>query len=189
MHEDYYRKMVIDHEKHLETLTSSVSHLTNIVGSTNSKLDDVIAVITQQNVLVERMNNLDNNVADAFKREGGRIDRLEQVSGDSGCSLAKKLCSSYEVLDEKLKVANKRIDTTNVSVKTVDTKVEGTVSSNVVRWALSLLMVYSIGFGTYVVSSLHKFDNALVSHIASDNAVKNTATRQALLNSGHANED
>lgn len=78
MNDDGYRDMVIDHDKHIDQLTNSVTILAGNVKSTNEKLEDVIDVITHQNVLQERMANLDMNFKESFGRVHHRTDNLEE---------------------------------------------------------------------------------------------------------------
>lgn len=77
MTEEGYRDMVIDHDKHLDSLTQSVCTLADNVKSTNNKLDDVIDVMQTQNVLTERMSNLDHKFRDSFERVHTKIEDIE----------------------------------------------------------------------------------------------------------------
>lgn len=160
--------MVISHDKDIETLAGSIEHLALNVGETNHKLDNVIDVITQQNVLVERINNLDTNVAESFKRAWKRLESLETTAATGGCSIAKTATAANNLLDEKLKVVGKRISENTDNVKVLNGKVDNTITSTVVRWVMGLLVFYSIAFGTYVVSSIHETDTLVSAYIAKD---------------------
>lgn len=160
--------MVISHDKDIETLAGSIEHLALNVGETNHKLDNVIDVITQQNVLVERINNLDTNVAESFKRAWKRLESLETTAATGGCSIAKTATATNDLLDERLKVVSKSISDNTENVKVLNTKVENTVPSTVVRWVMGLLVFYSVAFGTYIVSSIHETDTIVSTYIAKD---------------------
>ena len=168
MTDDKYKDMVISHDKDIETLAGSIEHLALNVGETNHKLDNVIDVITQQNVLVERINNLDTNVAESFKRAWKRLEILETTAATGGCSIAKTATATNDLLDEKLKVVSKSISDNTDDVKVLNTKVENTVPSTVVRWVMGLLVFYSVAFGTYIVSSIHETDTIVSAYIAKD---------------------
>ena len=176
MTEENYQDMVISHDKNIDILSASIASLATHVGTTNKKLDDVIDVITHQNVLVERMNNLDANVSESFTRAWDRLGKLETSSDTTGCAPAKALVKEKEVVAEKLKVVNNRLHNVEVDVKEVSSN---SFTSTTIRWALGLLIFYSVTFGVYVVKSQHSTDKTLSSYIAKDTAV-NEATSKKL---------
>ena len=67
MKDEDLRDLVIQHDKHMDVLATSVEQLAQSVATTAKKLDDVIEVISTQNVLIERMNNLDNNLKESLQ--------------------------------------------------------------------------------------------------------------------------
>ena len=69
--------MVMQHDKHLDSRTSCVKTLADSVGTTNKKLDNVIEVISTQNVMVERMNNMDVNMKEFAKHIRARVSTVE----------------------------------------------------------------------------------------------------------------
>ena len=175
MTEEDYRNMVIHHDKHIDSLSASISNLAGSVSSSNNKLDTVIDAITHQNVIIERMNNMENNVAESFKRAWGRLGKLEETSSGVGCEAAKLLHKEKDLANEKMKVANKRIDSLETDVKVVTT---GNISGGTLRWLMGLLVFYSITFGVYAVTSLHEIDTALSSYIARDTEIRETTSRR-----------
>jgi len=76
MNEEKYRDMVLDHDKHIDTLANSVSELVN-------KVDKMIDVITKQNVLAEKISNMDTNLKDSFKRIHERVEKVEETANNS----------------------------------------------------------------------------------------------------------
>ena len=168
MKDEDYKDMVIAHDKHIDLLASSIESLANNVGATNGKLDDVIDVITQQNVLVERMNNLDTNVAESFNRAWGRFEKLEDMASHDGCEVAKKLHQDKELFNEKLKVSNKRVKDLEDDVKDTTDKIANTVSASTIKWAIGIFLSYSVIFGAYVVDTMHETDNTVNSYISAD---------------------
>ena len=83
MTDDNYRDMVIDHDKHIDSLTTSVQVLADGISSSNKKLDDVIEVITHQNVLVEKVENIDRDARESFARVHSRVDKLEGTTSET----------------------------------------------------------------------------------------------------------
>ena len=47
-----------EHDRHLDTLSNAVTSLANTTAKTNDKLDNVVDVMSKQNVLIEKMSSL-----------------------------------------------------------------------------------------------------------------------------------
>jgi len=95
MSDDEYRDLVLQHDKHIDKLATSIEHIAGAVGTTNRKIEDVLSVISQQNVLMEKFTNMETNLKESFNRVHGKIRNIEVKQNETGCSL--------------LVVANKRI--------------------------------------------------------------------------------
>jgi len=78
MTDDNYKDMVINHDKHIDSLTSSVRVLADGIHASNKKLDDVIEAIMKQTVLAERVDNLNRDAKESFDRVHKRVDSLEK---------------------------------------------------------------------------------------------------------------
>ena len=102
MSDDEYRDLVIKHDKHIDKVADSVEHLAKAVGSTNRKLDDVIEVINKQNVLMERVSNMEINLKESFSRVHARLDLLENTHVGSGCSAMRLAIKNEDVIKEDL---------------------------------------------------------------------------------------
>lgn len=115
MKEEDYRDMVIDHDKHLDSLTQSVNVLADNVKNTNNKLDNMIDIIQTQNILTDRLSNLSHNFKDSFEKVHAAIDEIEDIQRTF-------------------------------------------ISSTIVKWFAAILIAYTVSFGTYVVSEIHRLD-------------------------------
>jgi len=151
MNDQDIRDLVIKHDAHIDTLATSIEQLANGVGATNKKLEDVIDVITQQNILFERVNNMDKDIAESFTRAKDRIKVVEDTIKEQGCELAKDLNREKDTFGEKIVVANKRIKDLEELSRTY-------VPGPMIRWAAFVFLTYSITFGVYVVTELHTID-------------------------------
>ena len=173
MTDENYKDMVINHDKHIDMLSSSIVSLSTSMDSSNQKLDTVIDALTHQNVIVERMNNMDINIAESFNRAWHRLGKLEDTAANSGCEASKILRKDQSVSDEKAKVANKRINDLEDVVHNSDNITSGTV-----KWVLGLLLFYSVAFGGYVVTTIHDNETDLSTYIAKDNESHTSTVRQ-----------
>lgn len=77
MQDDDYRDLIMQHDKHIDKLALSVEHIAMAVGSTNLKLENIIDVISKQNILMERFSNLEVNLKESFGRVHSRLEKLE----------------------------------------------------------------------------------------------------------------
>ena len=75
-----------EHDRHIDTLSRSIEALADTNGATNIKIDKLIDTIGKHNVLSERVSNIDKNIIDSFARRDARLDALESVQKETGCS-------------------------------------------------------------------------------------------------------
>lgn len=133
------RDLVIKHDAHIDTLASSIEQLAIGVGSTNTRLESVIDMLSKQQVIEERVNNMDKELDESFDRVHTNIRELKDTSKETS------------VNHEKITVANKRIDKLEAATSSLP-------SSMLVRWVVGLFVLYAVSFGTYVVQSIHTSD-------------------------------
>lgn len=86
MSDEDYRDLVLAHDKHIDKLANSIEHIAGAMGSTNRKLEDVINVISTQNVLMEKFTNLEINLKESFNRVHEKIKNVEDTQNKTGCS-------------------------------------------------------------------------------------------------------
>jgi len=155
MTDEHYKEMILTHDKHIDRMSSSIETLAGSMGETNKKLDGIIDVISTQNVLIERFNNLEENLKESFGRVHGKIQVLEEAHSTTGCAKM----SSVEM---SIKSVGRSLDDVRNQVKIVEEHQENSVSSSTVKWVGGFLLTYSILFGTYVVEELHRMDQAQI---------------------------
>ena len=144
MHDDYYKEKVIEHDKHLDTLAVSLNGLTKSVESTYTKLDDILAVISQQNVLMEKFTSLEQETRTSVKTINSDIRAMHEVQDNRGCPMLR-------VETGRLDVIVKTVDAMDEEIKAIDGKV---LPASVIKWVFLLLIGYSITFGVYVTQTL-----------------------------------
>lgn len=132
MSDEDYKDLVTTHDKSIGIMAASIDHLATAVGTTNNKLEDIVNVIGQQNVLMEKFSNLESNLKESFDRVHSKTSALER---------ANKL-----IAEETKKI----------------------ISPGIIKWILGIVVVYTVTFGTYIVSELHRLDNVTAMHFAED---------------------
>lgn len=86
MTDEDYRNLVLAHDKHIDKLASSIEHIAGTMNGTNRRLEDVIDVISTQNVLMEKFTNLEINLKESFNRVHEKIKNIEETQNKTGCS-------------------------------------------------------------------------------------------------------
>lgn len=71
------KALVVSHDKDIGLMSQSIEHLVNAIGTSNSKMEDIIDVISVQNVLAEKVTNMDGQLKESFNRVHGKVDILE----------------------------------------------------------------------------------------------------------------
>jgi len=66
----------------IDVMSKSIEHLASAVGETNVELKEVVKAITDQNVLAERVHNLEGNLEESFNRVHSRSRRIEESVKD-----------------------------------------------------------------------------------------------------------
>ena len=78
MKDNDVKDLVIAHDKHIEVMSQSIEHLADAVGTTNRKMEDIIEVLSNQQVQAERLSNMDENLRESFERVHNKIANLEE---------------------------------------------------------------------------------------------------------------
>jgi len=100
MTDQEYKGLVLQHDKHIDRLADSIEHIAGAVGSTNRKLEDIIDVISKQNILMERFSNLETNLKESFSRVHEKIRDLEVVQGGGdGCGALRNTTKRVDKLE------------------------------------------------------------------------------------------
>jgi len=99
MTDEEYKGLVLQHDKHIDRLADSIEHIAGAMGSTNRKLEDIIDVISKQNILMEKFSNLESNLKESFGRVQEKIRNLEVVQSGDGCAALKNAAKRVDKLE------------------------------------------------------------------------------------------
>ncbi len=64
-------------EMNTNQLATSIEHLVSSIGATNTKLDTLSVLLSNQNVLTERIASMDKECVESFNRIYKRVDKIE----------------------------------------------------------------------------------------------------------------
>ena len=161
MKDEDIKDLVVSHDKHIGVMSKSIEHLADAVGTTNRKMEDIVEVLSTQNVLLERVNNIDHAAKEAFGRVYKRMETIEEIHLGPGCAAVKDAETAIEANGERVKVANKRIDD-------LENDNKNRVPHWLIKWALGALTVYAVSFGSYTVGAIHNLETEVSTHVAED---------------------
>ena len=158
MTEEEHKKLSVHTDKNLEILTHSVTQLTNNVNTINSRMEDMLKLMADHNVMTERLNNMDSNMKEFSARMGERLLSLEESHSGSGCQAMRSA-------EESIKAVGKSIDTVRDRVKESEIKLNDTITATTTKWLVGILIIYTVSFGTYVVQGIQGLEKQAVEKI------------------------
>lgn len=140
MNENDKMDLLLVHDKHIEVMSQSIEHLAEAVGNTNKKMDNIIDVMSSQNVILEKVNNMDTNLKESFNRVHDKIRVIENAQNADGCTT--------------LRVQSEHITNNDREIKALKDLQKNAVPQWLIKVLLGVLIVNAVSFGTYVVSSI-----------------------------------
>ena len=140
------RDMVISHDRILEYLSKASADSQVATAKIMDKLDGIASIANSQNVLSERMQNMETNVREGFDRRDDRLGKVEHTQTNEGClnvkaalSIAKKNAIAITDLQNTIRDETER----------VNSKMDSFVSSTLIRWAFPLLVAGITSYATF----------------------------------------
>ena len=152
------KDMVILHDKHIDSLATSIETLAAGVLETNHKIESMLEIMAKQNILIERMNNLDGNLRESFSRVHKRLDKLETIQSSSDG------CTALKIEHQKVNDIKRSQDVLRTDVDTLEKTSQTFVTSGTIKWGLVLALTYILAFGTYVNRTMHYIELSTVSN-------------------------
>jgi len=141
MTEDERSDLLMLHDKHIDVMSQSIEHLAAAVGTTNRKMDDIIDVISAQNVINEKLVNMDTNVRESFNRVHDKIRVVEDAQNTAGCSALK-------VLNGGVTVNTKDISAIHDDIGDLQIEQRKHLPHWAIKWLATILVMQAIAFGT-----------------------------------------
>ena len=131
---------------------------------------DILSLIETQRQLVEYLKNdnkyislqqkldtMDRELVESFKRVHDRVDNIDHIqSNDNGCTSVKFLKKDLIITQSSVSSLKDSVKSCQKSVSDLKIQESGVLSSNSLRWAIGMILVYLVSFGTYVVKNITK---------------------------------
>jgi len=157
MTDETLKELVLKHENTIEKLASSVESLVISQGETNKRLEEIGRYLTKQVIFDNKLEAMDKDLSDSFKRVHKSIDTLEDTqNSNSGCKSVQLLKKDTEGLEKGYVQMAGAMGHIRITAEKMEKQIDSMPSPATIRWFVGLIAVYMISFGTYVVSSLQQ---------------------------------
>jgi predicted nuclease with TOPRIM domain len=156
MTDDIMRDLVTKHDAVITNLVSSVEHLVNSQTETNKRLEEITKFLTKQVVFSSKLESMDKELVDSFKRVHKRIDDLAEIQASStGCGSVRLLTKDIERISSDIDKLVTVITDHETSRIKLESYVNSFVSPTALKWVGAFIVGYTVTFGTYVVQSFN----------------------------------
>ena len=153
---------VLQHDAAIVSLTQSIEHLAKAqsrmseeIKETNKRLEELMRYLTKQQVFTNRLEALDKELEESFKRVHRRIDEVVLTQrSDNGCSSVKLLHKDVEAIAKETKRLVTIIEKHEEKIEEHNAKLQKSLSPALLRWAGGIIIAYGVTFGVYVFQTL-----------------------------------
>ena len=103
------KEKVIEHDYAINAMVKSIQELSETTKDSNVKLGDIAKSMGKQELILEKLANLEGNTKDSMNRVHKRIDKAEQLSEDCRTKMEKVEISNTSQ-EANIKSNQKRLD-------------------------------------------------------------------------------
>lgn len=103
------KEKVIEHDYAINAMVKSIQELSDTTKDSNVKLGDIAKSMGKQELILEKLANLEGNTKDSMNRVHKRIDKAEQLSEDCRTKMEKVEISNTSQ-EANIKSNQKRLD-------------------------------------------------------------------------------
>jgi len=163
MTDDAMKDLVLKHDSTITQLATSVQNQSKSVedlvksnNETNKRLEEISRYLAKQAVFDSKLEAMDRELSDSFKRVHKRIDEMDNIQTSAiGCKSVQLLNKDVQSISkDTIRLVGTLEDTKN-ELHAVGKRIDDLPSPKVLQWSIGLVIVYLVSFGSYVVTSLH----------------------------------
>ena len=166
MTEEALRELVLQHDTSIQKFAQSIEHLAKAQSTTSQeikelskRLEEIMTYLAKQQVFSTKLDAMDRDLVESFKRVHHRIDVIEKTqASDSGCNSVKLLNRDVMALTKEVNRLVGIVEEHRLNIESLDKANAKSVSPNYIRWAGGLLITFLVAFGTYVVQTFNKLE-------------------------------
>ena len=183
MTDETMKDLVNKHDLSIAQLIQSVDHLVTTQAETNKRLEEISSFLSKQTIIASKIETIDREIADSFKRVHLRIDEIDSIQkNDNGCNSVRLLNKDLESITKDISRLLLVVDSQRIMYESIKSEIDRGVNPAVIKWIAGLIVAYSVMFGTYVVQSfamLEKTNARLI--IKLDRDIEDTKKLTALV--------
>jgi len=178
MTDDALKDLVLKHDSEISLLANSIENQSKSIESlvasnaeTNKRLEEISGYLAKQALFDNKLEVMDRELSESFKRVHKRIDEMDEIqTSTNGCKSVQLLTKDVESVEKESTHLAGTIGDMKITLETQQKVLDSLPSSKLITWILGFIIVYSVTFGSYVVSELQANEikvTKIVEHITS----------------------
>ena len=164
MNDDAIKELVLRHDASIMQQANAIEHLATVqselskeIKESNNRLEEISKYLAKQAVFGTRLDEMDRNLIESFKRVHRRIDEMDAIQkSDSGCKSVQLLQKDIDRGLRDLERLEAQVLRNRGDLEVISQTVSDMVKPATLKWAIGLLVVYSVSFGSFMVSSVYE---------------------------------
>jgi len=161
--DEVMKELVTKHDMTISHLVSSVEHLVQSQTVTNERLEEISKFLAKQVVFGSKLDNMDRDLTDSFKRVYGKIDEVDIIQKSAkGCNSVRLLTKDVETLTRDVTRLIGNSEEHRLHIETLDRKIASYPPRGAMLTVTVIVVGYMITFGAYVTQTLNALDKTNV---------------------------
>ena len=164
MNDEAMRDLVLRHDASIMQQSKAIEHLANVqselskeLKESNKRLEEISKYLAKQSVFGTRLDDLDRNLTESFKRVHHRIDEVDTIQKSSdGCKSVQLLKKDIDRGLRDLERIEAQVLKNRGDLDIVTNSLNSMVKPATLKWVIGLLILYSVSFGSFMVSSIYE---------------------------------
>ena len=166
MTEEAMKDLLLKHDTAIQKFAQSIEHLAQAqsdtsreIKETGRRLEEITKYLAKQQVFSSKLEAMDRELVDSFKRVHKRIDDIETTQrSDAGCSSVKLINRDVAALTKEVNRLVGIVEEHRLNLERLDRAQARSISPTAMRWAAGFIVAYLISFGTYVVQTFNRLE-------------------------------
>ena len=162
------------HDKDISKLVISVGNLVDTQKESNKRLEVITEHLANSAIASSKLEQMEREIADSFKqrdrernetnkRFGEKIESMEHIQrSDTGCQSVKLLTKDIDSINREYALVTSTLKEHRGRFSNIDEHFTDMISPITIKWIGGFIIMYSITFGSYVVSSFNSMDKITV---------------------------
>jgi len=162
MSEDDIRNLLAKHD-------TTLDHLMVTQTETNKRLEEITKFLTKQVVFSNKLENMDRDVAETFKRVHDDITNLYKIQNSTdGCNSVRLLTKDIEAITKDLASIVKITSEQQTAIKNVAANQSNYPTPATIRWGVGILILGAVSFSGVFIQNMNT--NTVLAEIVKSNS-------------------